>query len=130
MKPYKLIYSLNKLEKGNRGFCKIATLEIANNNKNHEIGFYYEVINHEEYLILAIQMYAFNKYDTVKTMVFSTIEQVKEFLEKARKWAENELKTKLYQYGLTMLPHQPTNSYYKFYPQNKVYPAILRTILH
>ena len=130
MTPDKLIKSIRVLEEGTQGYCKVANIATAIDQRSYEIGFYYKVVGQGEELILSVQKFVFSKYEAARTMVFSKMEQLIKYLEQVRQWAENEMKKKLSQFGLSVFPHTKVKKYYKFYPKNETRTSILRTKMY
>ena len=90
--PEVFIDSVDAYRKGDKVFCKIASIVNKENGTKEHFGFGIEVIKNDAKLVLSIQ---FDPHKPVHIMVFHGREHLEDFIEDARLYVTNKLNKKL-----------------------------------
>ena len=91
--PDKFLKTSKSFKTGHQGFCKMAS--VAKDDTNDNIGFWFKVIENSWKLVLSVQYDSILADEKEKTLVITGEDDLQAFLENARMWAEDELKSML-----------------------------------
>ena len=89
--PKELIESFRTFRTGDKTFCKLASVMEKDNNVKKYFGFWLEVIENNNKLVLLIQFESLRSDEPIQTVVFSEEAQLENFVESARQNATYEL---------------------------------------
>ena len=90
MTIYTFDKTLSSFQKGEMGFCTIASILTPNTHINN-IGFWFEVIDNKQQPVLLVQMDSFTINKPLQSIVVTGNEQVQFYMQHAQLWAEKEL---------------------------------------
>ena len=92
--PEICIESFESFRKGDRKFCRLASISDEENNDKIDLGFWIEVVGNDRYLALMICYKSFANSVPLEIKFFRK-KQLENFVEQARLYISSELENKL-----------------------------------
>ena len=82
--PEILLESFESYRRGDKNFCKLASISDKNDGTNKYFGFWIEFIRKDKQLIFSVQFQLFMGYEPEKTIILYRKEHLEAFIEEAR----------------------------------------------
>jgi len=92
--PKDCIESYESYRKGEKKFCRLASISDKHNNDKMDLGFWIEVISNDRFLALLIRYKSFTNSVPAEIRFFRK-KQLENFVEHARVYISSELENKL-----------------------------------
>jgi len=89
--PEVFIKSFDSYRKGDKEFCKIATISNKDDGVKKYFGFWIEILKNDSKLVALIQFESLASNEPVETIIFFKKKHLEAFIEDARLCASSEL---------------------------------------
>jgi hypothetical protein len=92
--PKKCIESFKSYRKGDKDFCKLASISDQDDDYNKSLGFWFEVLRNDNILVFSVRFESFTRGTPIKLKFFGK-QRLEEFIEEARQYISEELEKML-----------------------------------